>query len=69
MPDSVGSAFPEVVVQTCVIHLIRQTFRYASKKYWQQISGDLNRIYAATSRAELETRHFVRFGRDSEHRR
>ena len=50
MPDSVGSAFPETIVQTCVIHLIRQTFRYASKKYWQQISGDLRRIYGAPSR-------------------
>ena len=50
MPDSVGSAFPETIVQTCVIHLIRQTFRYASKKYWQQISGDLKKIYSAPSR-------------------
>ena len=27
------SAYPAAVVQACLIHLIRNTFRYASKKY------------------------------------
>jgi hypothetical protein len=26
--------FGQAVVQTCIIHLIRNTFRHASKKYW-----------------------------------
>lgn len=47
MPDSVVTAFPATVVQTCIIHLIRQTFRYASKKYWQQIASNLKPIYGA----------------------
>src|SRR3954467_10190386 len=34
LPDTVQAVFPQAVVQTCVIHLIRNTFRYASKKYW-----------------------------------
>lgn len=50
MPDSVSAAYPEAVVQTCIIHLIRQTFRYASKKYWQQIASDLKPIYGAANR-------------------
>ncbi len=50
LPDSVGAVFPEAVVQTCVIHLIRGTFRYASKKYWGQIATDLKPIYKAPSR-------------------
>ena len=41
LPDSVEAVFPQAVVQTCVIHLIRNTFRYASKKYWGQIAADL----------------------------
>jgi transposase-like protein len=41
--------FPQAVVQTCVIHLIRNTFRYASKKYWGQIAADLKPIYGAPS--------------------
>jgi len=50
IPDSVGAVFPQAVVQTCVIHLIRNTFKYASKKYWGQIAADLKPIYRAPSR-------------------
>ncbi len=50
LPDSVGAVFPQTVVQTCVIHLIRNTFKYASKKYWGQIATDLKPIYRAPSR-------------------
>ncbi len=50
LPDSVGTAFPQAIVQTCVIHLIRNTFKYASKKYWGQIAADLKPIYRAPSR-------------------
>jgi transposase-like protein len=50
LPDSVGAVFPQAVVQTCIIHLIRNTFRYASKKYWGQIATDLKPIYRAPSR-------------------
>src|SRR3954454_7409392 len=50
LPDSVGAVFPQAIVQTCVIHLIRNTFKYASKKYWGQIAVDLKPIYRAPSR-------------------
>lgn len=33
LPDSVSTVFPLATVQTCIIHLIRNTFRYASRKY------------------------------------
>jgi len=32
LPDSVNTVFPASIVQTCIIHLIRGTFRYASKR-------------------------------------
>ncbi|WP_414713728.1 IS256 family transposase, partial [Segeticoccus sp.] len=41
LPDSVNAVWPQAIVQTCIIHLIRGTFRYASKKYWDQIAHDL----------------------------
>lgn len=49
LPDSANAVFPEAIIQTCLIHLIRGTFRYASKKYWDQISRDLKPIYTAPS--------------------
>jgi len=50
LPDAVTAAFPMSRVQTCLIHLLRGTFRYASKKYWPQIANDMRPIYTAPSR-------------------
>ncbi len=36
-------------MQACVIHLIRATLRYASRKYWDQLAKDLRSIYTAPS--------------------
>lgn len=47
MPDSVDALFPQAIVQTCIIHLIRSTFRYASKRHWDHIAGDRRPIYTA----------------------
>lgn len=52
LPDSVNAAFPQAIVQTCIIHLIRTTFRYASRKYWDKISLDLKPVYQAPTPAE-----------------
>jgi len=32
LPDSVSATWPLTTVQTCLLHLIRNTFRYASRK-------------------------------------
>ncbi|WP_405151679.1 IS256 family transposase [Nocardia salmonicida] len=50
--DAVAAVFPAATVQTCVIHLIRNTFKYASNKYWEQIAADLKAIYRAPSAEE-----------------
>jgi transposase-like protein len=41
LPDSLTAVFGQAIVQTCLIHLIRGTFRYASKRYWDQLARDL----------------------------
>ena len=53
--DAVGLVWPQAIVQTCVVHLIRNSFRYASKRDWPAIARDLKPIYsAATEAAALE---------------
>jgi transposase-like protein len=47
LPDSVNAVWPATIVQTCLIHLIRNSFRFASRKYWDQLSRDLKPIYTA----------------------
>jgi transposase-like protein len=40
LPSSVNTIWPMATVQTCIIHLIRGSFRYASRKYWDELSRD-----------------------------
>ena len=55
LPDAVSSVWPQTVVQTCVVHLLRNSFRYASRKDWPQVAKDLKPIYTApTEAAALE---------------
>lgn len=57
LPDSVSAVFPLATVQTCIIHLIRNTFRYASRKYWDKIAADLKPIYTAANPVEARRRY------------
>ena len=54
MPDSVNTVFPETIVQTCVVHLIRNTFKYSSKRHWAEIARDLKPVYTAVNAAAAE---------------
>jgi putative transposase len=51
LPDAVGVTWPQAVVQLCVVHLIRASLRYASKKYWVPLTRDLKLIYTAADQA------------------
>ena len=56
LPDSVGAVWPLTVVQTCVIHLLRNTFRYAGRQDWDKLAKDLRPIYTAPTAAAAEAR-------------
>ena len=47
LPEAVGAVFPAAIVQACVIHLIRATLRYASRRSWERLAKDLRAIYTA----------------------
>lgn len=49
LPDAVNTVWPQTVVQACIVHLLRASFRYASKKDWAAIAKDLRPIYTAPS--------------------
>ncbi|CAH0296356.1 hypothetical protein SRABI26_04392 [Arthrobacter sp. Bi26] len=58
LPEVVANVWPLTTVQTCIIHLIRNTFRLASKKDWDALKRDVKPIYtapnAAAARAAFE---------------
>lgn len=71
LPEVVANAWPLTTVQTCIIHLIRNTFRLASKKDWDALRRDVKPIYtavnAASARAafeELTQRWGKKYGAD-----
>jgi putative transposase len=47
LPDAISVVWPQAVVQLCVVHLIRASLRYASRKYWTPLAKDLRPIYTA----------------------
>jgi transposase-like protein len=55
LPDAVTATWPQALVQTCVVHLLRNSFRYASRRDWPAIAKDLKPVYTApTEAAALE---------------
>jgi transposase-like protein len=60
LPESITTAWPYATVQACILHLIRNTFRYASRKDWDELARDLRPIYTAVN-AEAARARFEEF--------
>ena len=56
LPESIEATWPLAVVQTCVLHLIRNTFRLASRRDWDKMAKDLRPVYTAINEADARTR-------------
>ena len=49
LPEVVTNVWPRTIVQTCIIHLIRNTFRLTSRKCWDELKRDIKPIYTAVN--------------------
>jgi putative transposase len=49
LPEVVGNVWPQAIVQTCIVHLIRNSFHLASKRDWDELRRDLKPIYTAVN--------------------
>jgi putative transposase len=47
LPESIRGTWPDATVQTCVVHMVRNSLRYASKKHWAPITRQMRAIYEA----------------------
>jgi putative transposase len=55
LPEAVGTVWPATIVQTCVVHLLRASFRYAARQDWEKMAKALKPVYTApTEDAALE---------------
>lgn len=56
IPEAVNTVWDKTVVQTCVIHLLRNTFKYAARQNWDAIARDIKPVYTAPSAEAAEAR-------------
>jgi putative transposase len=56
LPDAVEATWPLAVVQTCIIHLLRNSFRYAGRQHWDGIAKALRPVYTAATEAAARER-------------
>ena len=56
LPDAIAATWERTQVQTCIIHLIRNTFRYAARQHWDKMAKDLRPIYTAVNAEQAAVR-------------
>ncbi|SCC70411.1 Transposase, Mutator family [Rhodococcus qingshengii] len=54
LPEVVEHVWPATTVQTCVVHLIRNTFRLSGRQHWDALKHDLRPIYTAPTEAAAQ---------------
>jgi putative transposase len=66
-PDAITAVFPQTQVQTCIVHLIRNSLDFVSYKDRRAVAADLKKIYRAkdadAGKAALETFDAGEWGR------
>ena len=63
LPDSIRATWPQATVQTCVVHMVRNSLTYASKKDWQPITKAMREIYTAST-VDVAVERFAQFSDD-----
>lgn len=56
LPESIRATWPLAEVQLCVVHLVRSSLRYTSKKHWGQVCRELREMYTAPNQQAAEAR-------------
>ncbi|MFC3245028.1 IS256 family transposase [Gordonia humi] len=51
LPEAINSTWPQTVVQQCIVHLLRNSFRYAGRQHRDGIVKALKPVYTAPTEA------------------
>lgn len=49
LPDTIRTVFPDVKIQLCIIHMIRNSMKYIPTKYAKEFMADLKDVYGAAT--------------------
>jgi transposase-like protein len=54
LPEAIESVFPETQVQLCIVHKLRNSFKYVPWKERKAVAKDLRAVYGAATLSEAE---------------
>ena len=54
--DAISTVFPETTVQSCIVHQVRNTLKYASSKDYQPLTTDMRSIYGSSKLEDGEAK-------------
>ena len=63
LPDAITTVWPATITQTCIVHLLRNSFRYAGRQHWDAIAKALKPVYTAATEAAARER-FAEFAQE-----
>ena len=53
-PEAIAAAFPRTTVQTCIVHMVRNSLRLVAWKNYKAVTRDLRPIYTADTVSQAE---------------
>ena len=59
--EAISSIFPQTIVQSCIVHQVRNTLKYAARKDYRSLVDDMKAIYtcAGIEQAEVKLSEFA----------
>jgi putative transposase len=60
LPEAVETVWPKTIVQTCVVHLLRNSFKYSARQDYEKIARALKPVYTAATE-DAATERFLEF--------
>jgi len=60
--EAISTVFPKTTVQSCIVHQVRNTLKYAGSKDYRPLTADMRAIYSSSTmeNAEVKLEEFVR---------
>ena len=59
--EAISSIFPQTIVQSCIVHQVRNSLKYAASKDYQSLVNDMRAIYTSVSieQAQVKLNEFA----------
>ena len=54
--DAINSVFPETIVQSRIVHQVRNSLKYVASKYQKAFMKDLKPVYQTASKEQAEVK-------------